>query len=173
MAGSRPAMTGATVTFVLREAQESDISHIIRLVRGLAEYERLTHRMVATEEDFRRIMFGPKPLAYAVLAEAGGAPVGIALWFWVVSTFAAKPGIYLEDLFVQPSHRGMGIGLALLRRLANIARQNDCIALEWNVLKWNQPAIEFYERIGARPVKDWTVYRMEPDAIAALASTQE
>ena len=159
------------MAFALWDATETDLPHIIRLVRGLAEYERLSHRMVATEDDFRRIMFGPKPLAYAVLAEADGQPVGIALWFWTVSTFAAKPGIYLEDLFVEPSHRGMGVGLALLRRLANIARANDCIALEWNVLNWNQPAIDFYERIGARPVKDWTVYRMEPGAIAALAQT--
>ncbi len=161
------------MVLILRDATEADLPHIVRLVRGLAEYERLIHRMTATEADFRGIMFGPRPLAYAVLAEADGAPVGIALWFWIVSTFAAKPGIYLEDLFVEPSYRGTGIGLALLRHLANIARQNDCIALEWNVLNWNQPAIEFYERIGARPVKDWTVYRMEPAAIAALSETQE
>jgi len=154
--------------FSLREASAGDLSDVLRLVRGLAEYERLLDRMTATEADFERLLFGPRPLAHAILAEADGRAVGIAIWYYVVSTFAARPVLFLEDIFVEPGHRGQGIGLALLRQLAGIARDEKCLSMEWNVLNWNQPAIYFYQRIGARPVTDWTVYRMEPAAIAAL-----
>ena len=155
--------------FSLREASAGDLSDVLRLVRGLAEYERLLDRMTATEADFERLLFGPRPLAHAILAEADGRAVGIAIWYYVVSTFAARPVLFLEDIFVEPGHRGQGIGLALLRQLAGIARDEKCLSMEWNVLNWNQPAIDFYQRIGARPVTDWTVYRMEQAAIAALA----
>lgn len=147
-----------------------DEPHILRLVRGLAEYERLLDRMTATEADFHRLLFGPQPLARAVLADTGGPPVGIAIWYYVVSTFAARPVLFLEDIFVEPAQRGQGIGLALLQHLAGIARAENCLSMEWNVLNWNQPAIDFYHRIGARPVSDWTVYRLDANAIATLAN---
>ncbi len=169
-AGNRAeAMTGIT----LRKAQPGDEPHILRLVRGLAEYERLLDRMTATDADFKRLLFGPRPLAHAILAEDNGKPVGIAIWYYVISTFAARPVLFLEDIFVEPAHRGRGIGLALLRRLATIAQDEQCLSMEWNVLNWNKPAIDFYHRIGARPVTDWTVYRMDTQATAALADTQE
>lgn len=153
----------------LREARPGDEAHVLRLVRGLAEYERMLDRMTATEADFARLLFGPHPLARAILADTGSAPVGIAIWYYVISTFAARPVLFLEDIFVEPSQRGQGVGFALLRRLAGIARDENCLSMEWNVLTWNKPAIDFYERIGARPVTDWTVYRLDTTAIAALA----
>ena len=159
-------MTQPTV----RPARPGDEPHILRLVRGLAEYERLLDRMTATEADFRRLLFCPKPLARAILAGTGGPPVGIAIWYYVVSTFTARPVLFLEDIFVEPAYRAQGIGLALLRHLAGIARAENCLSMEWNVLNWNQPAIDFYRRIGARPVSDWTVYRLDANAIAALSN---
>lgn len=154
----------------LRSARPSDEPHILRLVHGLAEYERLLDRMTATEADFHRLLFGPQPLARAVLADIGGSPIGIAIYYYVLSTFTARPVLFLEDIFVEPQHRGQGIGLALLRHLAGIAQAENCLSMEWNVLNWNQPAIDLYRRIGARPVTDWTVYRLDANAIAALAN---
>jgi GNAT superfamily N-acetyltransferase len=159
-------MTGPT----LRPARPGDEPHILRLVRGLAEYEHLLDRITATEADFSRLLFGPNPLARAILADAGGPPVGIAIYYYVLSTFTARPVLFLEDIFVEPSHRGQGIGLALLRHLAGIARAENCLCMEWNVLNWNQPAIDLYRRIGARPVSDWTVYRLDTNALTAFAS---
>jgi GNAT superfamily N-acetyltransferase len=155
--------------FTLRDATPSDVPDVLRLVRGLAEYERLLHEVVMTESDLHAAVFGPRPLAYAVLAESAGAAVGLALWYYTFSTFRGRPDIFLEDLFVQPAHRGRGIGLALLRNLAQRAVTEKCRRVEWRVLNWNAPSIAFYESLGARPMADWHVRRLEGDALTALA----
>ena len=156
--------------FALREAGPADVPDVLRLVRGLAEYERMLDRFTATEADFARVLFGPQPLAYAMLAEMAQRPVGIAIWYYMLSTFTGQPVLFLEDIFVEPACRGKGIGLAFFRRLARIARDENCWSMDWNVLNWNQPAIDFYGRIGARAVTDWTVQRLDATAIAALAN---
>jgi GNAT superfamily N-acetyltransferase len=154
----------------VRPATAADIPHILRLVRGLAEYEKLAHKMVATEADLRTLMFGPTPRAHAILAEpAGQPPVGIALYYYTISTFSGRPGIFLEDLFVDPSHRGTGLGLALLGRLAAIAVEENCVSIDWRVLEWNTPAIDFYERLGATRMTGWHVRQLNGDALKALA----
>ena len=158
-----------STTYALREARCADIPDVLRLVRGLAEYERLLDRVTATEADFTQALFGPRPLAEAMLAEVENRAVGIAIWYYLFSTFTAQPMLYLEDIFVESTYRGHGIGLALFRRLAQIARAKNCFSMEWSVLNWNQPAIDFYRRIGARPVTDWTMQRLDAKAIAALA----
>ncbi len=155
--------------FILREPMPADVPAVLRLVRGLAEYERMLHRATATEADFAQALFGPRPLAEAMLAEVETRAVGVAIWYYLFSTFTAQPMLYLEDIFVEPAHRGQGIGLALFRRLARIAHAKNCLFMEWSVLNWNQPAIDFYRRIGARPVTDWTVQRLDAKGMAALA----
>jgi GNAT superfamily N-acetyltransferase len=135
----------------------------------LAEYEKLSHECVATEELLRKSLFGPRPYADVLMARLDGKPVGFALFFHNYSTFLAKPGIYLEDVFVLPEHRGAGVGKALLKRVAQIARERDCGRLEWSVLDWNEPAIEFYRRLGAIVMPDWRICRMTGDEIAKLA----
>ena len=156
--------------FTLRLAAPADAPEVFRLVRSLAEYERLADQVTATEDHFARALAGPAPRAHAVLAEAGGRAVGLALWYYTFSTFAGGPDLFLEDLFVDPAHRGLGIGLALFRHLARIAQADSCRRMEWRVLDWNQPAIDFYRRLGARPMQDWSVMRLERDALAALAA---
>jgi GNAT superfamily N-acetyltransferase len=158
-----------STTYALREAGRADIPEVLRLVRGLAEYEQLLDHMTATEADFAHALFGPRPLAEAMLAEVENRAVAVAIWYYLFSTFTAQPMLYLEDIFVEPAYRGHGIGLALFRRLARIAREKNCLSMEWSVLNWNQPAIDFYQRIGARPVTDWTVQRLDAKGIAALA----
>jgi GNAT superfamily N-acetyltransferase len=155
--------------FSLRAAGPSDVGDIVRLVRGLAEYEKLLHEVKSTEADFRARLFGERPVAHAVLAEATGAAVGMTLYYYTFSTFTGRCDLFLEDLFVMPAHRGHGIGLALFRHLAGIARDEGCRRIEWRVLNWNQPAIDFYDRIGAKPMTDWSVRRLEGAALAALA----
>jgi GNAT superfamily N-acetyltransferase len=155
--------------FALREAGPADVPDVLRLVRGLAEYERMLDRFTATEADFARVLFSPQPLAHALLAERARQPVGIAVWYYMLSTFTARPILFLEDIFVESAHRGAGIGLALFRRLAHIARDEKCWSMDWRVLNWNQSAIEFYQRLGARPVADWTTQRLDAPGIAALA----
>jgi GNAT superfamily N-acetyltransferase len=155
--------------FTLRNATPADVSDVFRLVRGLAEHERLLDRLTATEADFAHALFGPRPLGEAMLAEVDGRAVGVAVWYYTFSTFTARPGMYLEDIFVEPDFRGRGIGLAMFRRLAASARDRNCWSMEWSVLNWNQPAIDFYLHIGARPVTDWTLQRLDATAIAALA----
>jgi GNAT superfamily N-acetyltransferase len=150
-------------------ATEADIPHILRFIRGLAEYEKLADRCVATEDGLRRTLFGDRPYAEVVIARREGTPVGFALFFHSYSTFLAQPGIYLEDIFVLPEHRGVGAGKALLLRVAQIARERDCGRLEWSVLDWNQPAIEFYLRVGATVMPDWRICRMGADEIAKFA----
>jgi GNAT superfamily N-acetyltransferase len=157
------------VSATLRRAEAGDVGDIVRLVRGLAEYEQLLHEVVSTETDFQERLFGPCPVAHAVLAEADGAAVGMALYYHTFSTFTGRCDLFLEDLFVMPEHRGKGIGLALFRHLAGIARDERCRRIEWRVLDWNQPAIDFYRRIGALPMTEWSVQRLEGAALSALA----
>jgi GNAT superfamily N-acetyltransferase len=157
---------------MIRFARESDIDVIGKLIRGLAEYERLPHEVVWTTEQLNRNLFGPRPYAEVLIAEddATHEVVGFALFFHNFSTFVGKPGIYLEDLFIRPEHRGKGHGKALLVRLAQLAVERECGRLEWWVLDWNEPAIEFYRSMGARAMDEWTVYRVSGEALTKLAA---
>ena len=156
--------------FTLRAPTPDDVPHVLRLVRGLAEYEHLLHEVTATEQHFTRALFAPCPRAHAVLAWVGAEAVGLALWYYTFSTFTGGPDLFLEDIFVAPAHRGTGIGRALFRHLARTARAESCRRMEWRVLDWNQPSIDFYRRIGARPMQDWTVQQLDGPALAALAA---
>jgi GNAT superfamily N-acetyltransferase len=157
------------VSVTITPATPDDVPTILSLIRELAEYEKLLDRVSATEASLRRDLFGPRPLAEVLIGELGHEPVGYALFFHSYSTFLAKPGIYLEDVFVKPAARGKGVGKALLRAVARAARDRGCGRMEWSVLNWNTPAIEFYESLGAEPLKGWTTYRMDEAAISALA----
>jgi GNAT superfamily N-acetyltransferase len=157
--------------FTLRAAGAADVPVILRCIRGLAEYERLAHQCVATEALLRESLFGAAPAAEIVLAFRGDAPAGFALWFRSYSTFLARPGIYLEDLFVFPEFRGMGLGRRLLAHLARTASERGYGRVEWAVLDWNADAIRFYESLGAVPMSDWTTYRVTGDALASLGAT--
>ncbi len=141
---------------------------VVDLIRQLARFEKLEHEVVLTDELLIAGLFGARPHAEAVLAEEEGQPIGFALFFHSFSTFLARPGIYLEDLFVVPDHRGHGVGRALLVYLARLAVEQGCGRLEWAVLNWNKDAIGFYERLGARPNSEWTVYRLTGEALSAL-----
>jgi GNAT superfamily N-acetyltransferase len=153
----------------IRPAAEDDVPVILTLVKKLAEYERLSHQAVATEEDFRNALFGANRVAEALLACSETEPVGFALYFTTFSTFVGRPGIYLEDIFVEPEYRGKGIGAALLTRIAQIARERNYGRIEWSVLTWNQPAIDFYERRGAERMEEWRVFRLAGAALNRLA----
>jgi len=153
----------------VRFAAPADVPAIAELIRGLARYEKLEHEVSMTEELLIKGLFGPRPYAETLLAEDGGTAVGFALFFHNFSTFLALPGIYLEDLFVVPERRAGGVGRALLARLAEIAVERGCGRLEWAVLDWNRDAIGFYERLGAKPNSDWTVYRLAGDSLRRLA----
>jgi GNAT superfamily N-acetyltransferase len=157
------------MTSNLRSATKDDVPVIAELIRGLARFEKLEHEVVMTEELLASALFGDRPYAEVVLAEDDGRPVGFALFFHNFSTFLGRPGIYLEDLFVLPEHRGSGIGRMLLAHLARLAVERGCGRLEWAVLDWNRDAIQFYERLGARPNSDWTVYRLAGEALTGLA----
>lgn len=172
----------------LRPATVDDVPLILAFIRELAEYERLRHEAVVTEELLRETLFGPRPYAEVVIAELVGAepdaevvdggdgaapdvgPVGFALFFHNYSTFLGRPGLYLEDLYVRPEARGRGIGRRLLAHLAGIARERGCGRMEWSVLDWNEPAIGFYRSLAARPMDEWTVYRVAGAALEALAA---
>lgn len=153
---------------LIRFASEEDIPTIFHFINGLAEYEHMLGDMVATEEILRDSLFRRKA-AEVVIAELDGEPVGFALFFHNFSTFLGKPGIYLEDLFVLPKARGCGIGKALLSFLAKLAVERDCGRLEWSCLNWNEPSIEFYCGMGANPMDEWTVYRVDKQALKDLA----
>jgi GNAT superfamily N-acetyltransferase len=157
------------MTVQIRFAERADVPLILRLIRALAVYEKLEDNVVATEEKVDRALFGPRPYAETLIAELAGEAVGFALFFHNFSTFLAQPGIYLEDLFVDPERRGAGVGRALLERLASIAVERGCGRLEWAVLDWNKDAIGFYDRLGATPNDEWTVYRLTGEALRALA----
>ena len=153
----------------IRSATIEDAPLVLRFIRELAEYERLAHECVATEADVRATLFGPQPQAEVLIAEADGEPAGWALFFHNYSTFLARRGLYLEDLFVRPEMRGRGVGRALLARLAAIARERGCGRFEWSVLDWNESAIGFYRSLGAEPMSEWTVYRVTGAALERLA----
>jgi GNAT superfamily N-acetyltransferase len=151
------------------EAAESDVPVILEMIRGLAEYEKLLDRVTATEQQLRDTLFGARPAADVLLAFLDSECVGFALFFPNYSTFLAKPGIYLEDLFVKPHARGKGAGAALLKRLAQVAAERGCGRVEWAVLNWNAPSIAFYKKLGAVPMDEWTTFRLSGEALAELA----
>jgi GNAT superfamily N-acetyltransferase len=153
----------------IAEATERDTPIILDLIKQLAEYERLSDRVTATEEQLRKTLFGARPAAEVLLAAVDGETVGFAVFFGNYSTFLAKSGIYLEDLFVKPHARGGGVGTALLARLAQLAVERDCGRVEWAVLDWNTPSIRFYESLGAVALSDWTTFRLTGEALAKLA----
>lgn len=154
---------------MIRHATPDDTPAIAELIRALAEYERLSHDVVFDEADLRRHLFGARPYAEVLLAEHEGEVVGFAFFFHNFSTFLGRPGIYLEDLFVQPQHRARGFGRALLARLAAIAVERGCGRLEWSVLDWNAPSIAFYRALGALPMDEWTTFRLAGEALDALS----
>ena len=154
----------------IETATVHDVPLLLSLIRALAEYERMSDAVVATEASLRDSLFGTTPCAEAAIAHVDREAVGFALWFQNYSTFLAKPGLYLEDLFVLPDWRGRGVGAALLRHLARIALERDYGRMEWSVLNWNEPAIGFYRRIGAKPMGEWTVYRLVGEDLRRLAT---
>jgi GNAT superfamily N-acetyltransferase len=154
----------------IRPATESDIGTILGFIRELADYEKLSHEVVATEASLHEHLFGPKPKAEVLLVCLEEQPVGFALFFYTFSTFLGRPGLYLEDLYIQTAHRGRGFGGRLLRYLAQLSVQRGCGRLEWSVLDWNTPAIRFYESLGAVPMDEWTVNRLTGKALTDLAS---
>ncbi|MGI5167724.1 N-acetyltransferase family protein [Spirillospora sp. CA-253888] len=158
---------------MIRTATPDDVPEILRLVRDLAEYERALHEVRATEQDLRALMFGEEPKVFGLIAEDGGEVVGFAVWFLTFSTWLGRHGIYLEDLYVDPVARGKGYGRLLLAELARIADERGYGRVEWSVLKWNTPSIDFYEALGARPQDEWQVYRLTGEAIGKLAAAAE
>lgn len=155
--------------FVIRQATEADVPLILQFIRGLAEYERLAHECVADETTLRRTLFGERKVAEVLIGSDNDNPVCFALFFHNFSTFLGRPGIYLEDLFVNPDQRGKGFGKAMLAYLAKLAVERECGRLEWSVLDWNEPAINFYKSLGAKPMDEWTIFRVTGDALTQLA----
>ena len=162
-------MNPAAPTFTLRAAVLGDVSAIVQLIRDLAEFEQLTHLVQVTPEKLRPQLFGEKPAAEAIVAERDGGVVAFALYFTNFSTFLAQPGLYLEDLYVKPEHRGHGIGKALLKRLAAVAVERDCGRFEWSVLDWNTNAITVYQKMGATVMPEWRICRTTGDELRAMA----
>ncbi len=158
-----------TPAIILRPATRADIPQILDFIRGLAEYEKLAHEAVATPALLETHLFGERPAAEVVIAEADGVPAGFALFFHSFSTFLGQPGLYLEDLFVLPGHRGLGIGRRLMVHLAQLAVARGCGRFEWSVLDWNEPAIRLYRSLGAVGLDEWTVQRVTGEALQALA----
>ena len=153
----------------IRAVREDEVGRVLEFIRELAEYEHLEHQAVATEQNLRKALFGPRPYAEVVFACLGAEPVGFALFFHNFSTFMGLPGIYLEDLFVRPEVRGRGVGRKLLEWLAALAVERGCGRLEWAVLDWNAPSIGFYRSLGAVTLDEWTTYRLTGDALEKLA----
>ena len=153
----------------IRPATSHDVPLIVAFIRELAEYEKLSHEMVATEGQIASALFGERPLAEVVIASLDGAPQGFALFFPNYSTFLGRPGLYLEDLFVRPGARGAGLGRELLKHLARVAVERGWGRLEFSVLDWNEPSIAFYKKMGATPMDEWTVFRVTGDALKQLA----
>ena len=151
-------------------AQASDVPIILEMIKALAEYEQLTHEVVATEDDLRQSLFGPRPAAEVVLAYAGDAPIGFALFFHNFSTFLGRHGLYLEDLFVVPEWRGKGVGKQLLAHIASIAESRKCGRMEWAVLDWNESAIAFYRRMGAHVLDEWRLCRLTDHELRAAST---
>src|SRR4051794_40093539 len=157
--------------FRIESATERDVAVILGLIKGLAEYEKLSHEVVATEARLRESLFGARRVAEVLIGYAKKEPVGFAVFFHNYSTFLGRPGIYLEDLFVLPQWRRRGLGTQMLRRIAQLAVERGCGRMEWSVLDWNDPAIDFYKKLGARAMKEWTVCRLTGDALTHLAAT--
>lgn len=162
----KKTMTQTTIRF----ATPADVPAILGLIQELAEYEKMTDDVVGDASMIHAALFGGKPTAECLVAMVGDATVGMALYFQNFSTFLARPGIYLEDLYVQPEYRGQGIGKLLLTTLARVASDRECGRLEWSVLDWNQPSIDFYESLGAEAMSEWTVYRLTGDALQNVAN---
>lgn len=162
--------TPIPATIHLRPAQVADVPQILSLIRELAEYENLAHEAVADEATLAAQLFGDRPAAEVVIAEVDGQPAGFALFFHNFSTFLGKRGLYLEDLYVKPDYRGLGLGRRLMVHLAGVAIERDCGRFEWSVLDWNAPAIAFYRQLGALPLDEWTVQRVTGEALRALAA---
>ena len=156
-------------SFSIREATSADAALILRFVRELAIYEKAEHEVMATEDTIRTTIFGPESQVEALICELDSEPIGHAVYFFNYSTWLAKHGLFLEELYVSPEHRGSGAGKALLKHLARIAVDRDCGRFEWNVLDWNEPAIRFYESLGAKPQSEWAGYRMTGQALLDLA----
>ena len=156
-------------TFKIRPAIEEDATFILSLIKELAEYEHLSHEVVATENDLCQTLFGERPFAETLIGEYEGAPISFALFFHNYSTFIGKPGIYLEDLYVRPAYRGKDFGSKMLAYIAALAKERNCGRFEWSVLNWNTPAIRTYEKLGANPMKDWILYRLNGSALDRLA----
>ena len=159
--------------FQIRPARVEDVPVILQLIHDLATYERAPDEVTATEEQLVDVLFGERPAAEVLLAFKGTLPVGFAVYFYNFSTWLGRPGLYLEDLFVKPEKRGKGYGRALLVELAKIARDRGCGRMEWAVLNWNEPAIKFYQALGAKPMNEWTVFRLTRDEIARLADAAD
>ena len=155
--------------FTIRPAAVADAPLILSLIKELAEYERLAQEVVATEEDIRKSLFGERPFAEALIGEYQKNPISFALFFYNFSTFKGKPGIYLEDLYVKPAYRGMGFGRRMLVHIARLAKERNCARFEWSVLNWNEPAIRTYEKLNAKPMKEWILYRLNGEALDSLS----
>src|SRR5215475_9305471 len=155
----------------IRQAHVKDVPIILELIRDLATYERAPDEVTATEKQLVDVLFGERPAAEVLLAFERQSPVGFAVYFYNFSTWLGRAGLYLEDLFVKPEKRGKGYGRALLVHLAKIAERRDCGRMEWAVLDWNEPAIKFYRALGAKPMHEWTVFRLTGDTIGTLASS--
>lgn len=162
-------MNARPAELTIARARPEDLPTILALIRDLAEFERLLDEVTATEELLREALFGPKTYAEVVIARVGAEVAGFALYFHNFSTFLGQPGIYLEDLFVRPAFRGQGCGEALLAHLAHIAVERKCGRFEWSVLDWNQRAIDFYKKLGAKPLSEWTMFRITGDSLGELA----
>jgi GNAT superfamily N-acetyltransferase len=161
-----------TENFAIRPATAADVPIILELIRALATYERAPNEVTATEDGLSKVLFGEKPAAEVLLAFENETAVGFAVFFHNFSTWLGRPGLYLEDLFVRPEDRGKGYGRALLIQLARVARDRGCGRMEWAVLDWNEPAIQFYRKLGAKSMDEWTVFRLKRDGIAKLADAE-
>jgi len=159
-------------SFEIRPPTKEEVHFVVQFIRELAEYERLSHECLITEEALQASLFADHPHAEARLAFLNGVPIGFCLFFLNFSTFLGKPGLYLEDLYVQPKYRNSGYGKQILAYLANLALERGCGRFEWSVLDWNEPSIAFYRKIGAEPMNDWTVQRLTGDALTQLAGTK-
>jgi GNAT superfamily N-acetyltransferase len=157
------------MTPTLRPTTPADIPTLHRLMRDFATYEKLDHRFKITETELHGVLFSPNPALASILAEMNGSTVGFAIWFFLFGTFSGRYALFVEDIYIEPSHRGHGIGLALFRHMARIAVERDCTDMQWNVLDWNAPAIEFYRRIGAKRVRGWIPQQLSGAALIALA----
>jgi GNAT superfamily N-acetyltransferase len=163
------ARSGRTTNVRILPAERKDIPLILSFVRKLAEYERLLDTVVADEDALSNTLFGARPVAEVILAYIDNEPVGFAVYFQTFSTFIGRPGIYVEDLFIEPAYRSKGVGKAVLEYLARLTQHRGCARLSWAVLDWNQPAIEFYRKLGAIPLDDWTVFELSGTALERLA----